>query len=317
MIESDLLKHIYSRSALLRAFPQVLVGPGDDCAVVASPSGGQLLLTVDQLVEGRHFFPLGAAPSPDTLDLIARKAVARSISDIAAMGGSTLATLATACLPPSFPQAAADILFDRMNFWAAHFAAPLVGGDISQGPHAPSPSESPLVLTTTLIGVPHPIRGPILRSTARPGDVVFVTGRFGNSLASGRHLSFTPRIAQAAWLASLGNDSPTSMIDVSDGLGRDAGRIATASAVHLTIDAALVPSHADCPDWRRAIADGEDYELLFTLPPHVDPAGLHPPPNVTITRIGHVKQGPPTCSVRAPDGVLIRADGLGWDHGAA
>jgi thiamine-monophosphate kinase len=316
VIESALLAHIYGRSEGLRRFPQVQVGPGDDCAVLAVPGGGSILLTVDHLVEGRHVDLLGDSPSQDAIDLIARKAISRSVSDIAAMGGTPLASLATACMPPGFSQHTADMLFDRMNHWAAHFGAPLVGGDISQSPPPPAGSRGHFVLTTTLIGTPHPQRGPILRSTAKPGDLLCVTGKLGNSFASGRHLTFTPRLAEAAWLSA--HASPTSMIDISDGLGRDAGRIAQASNVAITIDASRLPIHADLstqPDaWRRALADGEDYELLFTIPPSASLNDLERTTGTIATVIGKVEQGLANCRVIAPDGIPHDAANMGWDH---
>lgn len=314
MIESELLRHIYSRSAGLTRFPQVLVGPGDDCAVIRSPSGDPLLLTVDHLVEGRHFARLPNSPARPALDRIARKAISRSISDIAAMGGTPLASLATACLSPDFPQPIADDLFDRMNHWAASWNAPLIGGDISSSPdHA---SQAPLILTTTVIGIPHPARGPIRRSTARTGDAIFVTGALGNSLASGRHLTFEPRLREAAWICNQPT-APSAMIDISDGLGRDASRIAIASNVRLVIDAVLLPIHPDCPDYTHACSDGEDYELLFTAPAALDISAFTNSTGTQLTRIGIVEHGPPGCTIISPSGQPLDGCAMGWDHGRA
>lgn len=270
MRESDLLAHIAARSANLAArFGQVVVGPGDDCAVVRTPSGDDLLLTVDHLVEGRHVDP--GTP----VDLIARKAVARSVSDIAAMGGVPSWGLATACLPRG--EVRADALFDAMHRWANHWGCPLVGGDIST-------SDGPLVLTVTVGGVmsASAVRGwlgdsvgaaperagvrPVLRSGARPGDAVLVTGAVGGAVASGRHLSFEPRLRQGQ-IAAWGASGVTSMIDVSDGLGRDAGRVARASGVVLEMDATHIPLHPDAGGWERGVREGDDYELLMTRAP--------------------------------------------------
>ncbi|HLO41915.1 MAG TPA: thiamine-phosphate kinase [Phycisphaerales bacterium] len=316
MIESALLAHIYARSKGLERFPQVLVGPGDDCAVLAVSGGGSILLTVDHLVEGRHVPPLSPTPTRTELDAAARKAIARSVSDIAAMGGTPIASLATACMPPGFPQAAADQLFDRMHFWAQHFNAPLIGGDIAQSPALADGTRGHFILTSTLIGSPHTARGPVLRSTARPGDLVCITGRLGNSLHSGRHASFSPRVAEAAWLCA--HASPSAMIDLSDGLGRDAARVAHASNVTITIDAARLPVHDDLPDspdrWRRAAGDGEDYELLVTLPDDSVLARWAVERNIPLTVVGRVEQGPATCRIIAPDGAVHDAGTLGWDH---
>ncbi|TVQ62944.1 MAG: thiamine-phosphate kinase [Phycisphaerales bacterium] len=253
--ENRLLEHIEQRTrALFATRPDVPVGPGDDCAVIRTPAGDDLLITVDQLVAGVHFDPATTSP-----DQIARKAVARSVSDIAAMGGSCWLATATALLPQGY--ADAQELFDRVHAHAEAFGCPVVGGDIASGP------SSPLTLTVTVLGRPHPARGVVRRSGAKPGDRVYVTGRLGGSLASGRHLRFEPRLHEARWLCDTLGDRLHAMIDLSDGLGLDADRLARASGADLELDAAVIPQHADCPGWRAAMSDGEDYELLFTCDP--------------------------------------------------
>ncbi|MCA9289127.1 MAG: thiamine-monophosphate kinase [Phycisphaerales bacterium] len=274
MRESDLLSHIYQRSAgLAAAFGQVVVGPGDDCAVIRTPGGDEILLTTDQLVEGRHYEP--GTP----IDLIARKAIARSVSDIAAMGGTPTWSLATACLPRGYKHA--DELFDAMHRWAKHWGCPLVGGDIA----AFGDEASPVVLGVTVGGIldPMPIvhwwepsehedvdewcrharraMKPILRSGAEPGDLVFVTGCLGGAIRSGRHLTFEPRLKEGQ-LAAWPDSGVTAMIDLSDGLGRDAGRLARASGVVLELTGTRIPVSTDAETWHEAVRDGEDYELL-------------------------------------------------------
>jgi thiamine-monophosphate kinase len=297
--ESDLHARIFARSAdLTHAFPGILVGPGDDCAVIRTPSGDQLLLKVDQLVENRHF-------APDTaVDLIARKAIARTVSDIAAMGGIPTHGLAAGVLPPNYPHA--DELCQRLAHWARHFHAPLIGGDI-----ATAPTGGPLTLSITLIGTPHPRRGPVLRSTARPGDELWVTGRIGNSLSSSRHLTFEPRLAEAKLLCDTLGDNLHAMIDLSDGLGRDAGRIAAASKVRIIIDADKIPLAPGAPNPRQAAADGEDYELLFAIAPNT----FKPPPDLPthFTKVGRVFEGS-GCALALAAGELIDARAMGWDH---
>lgn len=288
MLERELLEHIYARSSDLAGEGEIVVGPGDDCAVVRT-GAGLLAIGVDQLIEGRHF-------EPDTdIDLIARKAVGRSISDLAAMGAAPCWGLATAVLPDGY--ARADALFDRMAHWAKHWGAPLIGGDIAG-------SDGPLSLTVTAAGMLGE-HGPVLRSGARAGDAVFVTGPIGGSLASGRHLSFEPRLDAGRAAAGVA----TAMIDVSDGLGLDADRVARASGVVLEIDAERVPLHPDVGLWREAVGDGEDYELLI-----VGPEGAE-----LGTRIGRVRAAEAGETAAAwfvtPDGARIGAGGLGWDHG--
>ncbi len=298
--ENELLKHIAARSAdLSSVFPQVLVGPGDDCAVVQA-GGERLLLTVDQVVEGRHFTrDLG-------LDLIARKAVARSISDIAAMGGRPMWGLATGALPADFGEG--DALFDAMARWAKHWGAPLIGGDIST-------TDGPLLLTVTVVGSADASRGPVLRSGARVGDGVYVSGRLGGSLASGRHATFEPRIAVGSALVAALGANLTAMMDLSDGLGVDGMRLARASGVRLEIEAGALPVHEDvvacrgAAAWKHALGDGEDYELLFTARGDVPTVAA----GVQVTRIGQVVAGE-GCVVRL-DGAWVDASGLGWEHG--
>ncbi|MCA9294056.1 MAG: thiamine-phosphate kinase [Phycisphaerales bacterium] len=291
MHEEALLQHIYARSKDIAG--DVLVGPGDDCSVVRIGSA-QVLLTTDQLVEHRHF----AADLP--IDRIAHKAVARSVSDIAAMGGAPSCALATACLPNGYLHA--DALFDAMHRAAAAMQCPLVGGDIAI-------HDGPIVLTVTAIGTPHPTRGPVLRTGARPGDQVWVTGKLGGSLASGRHAAFTPRVTEAQRLCDQLGEDLHAMIDLSDGAGRDSGRIASASGCAIELDETALPMHAGVTDWRCALGDGEDYELLFTTAPSV--------------QVASVKATPIGCCVPGEGCWLINRAGarhdvttLGWNHGA-
>ena len=282
------------------------MGPGDDCAVTRSSSGDLLLTTVDHLVAGRHFEP-ELLDDDAGLDLVARKAVARSVSDIAAMGGSPVWGLATGLLPDDCRYA--DRLFDRMHHWASHFHAPLIGGDIAFGP-------GPLALTVTVAGTMARGASPVLRSTARPGHAVFVTGSIGGSLESGWHLRFEPRLEIGRAVAAL-NRAPgaCSMLDLSDGLGRDAARIGVASGVVLDLEAALIPMNHRCATWRGAVPAGEDYELLFTLDPGLDP----PASDVPIARIGTVRAPDagesPGAVITDPHGTPHDAGELGWNHG--
>jgi len=319
----------------------VIVGPGDDCAVVATPATSQLL-TVDHLIECRHFVgpfaPQAGVAAGTPLELIARKAMARSVSDIAAMAGRPTWALATAAFPAGTQQAAADELCDWLFRWATRFGCPLVGGDIA----AFSTSQMPLVLTVTVGGTPHEVRGPVLRSTARPGDAVYITGPMGNSLASGRHLTFTPRTREGGVLASVLGTGLHAMMDLSDGLGRDGARIARASNVRLVLDPATFPINADVPQVRgpgagpgpfaahphgRALAaasDGEDYELLLTAPPlsasEIDALNAA---GVVLHCIGRVEAAgpglPAGCFVTAtrPSGAadgLVSFDSGGFEH---
>jgi thiamine-monophosphate kinase len=311
--ELDLLSRIYDRSRdLSGAFPQVLVGPGDDCAVVAAGES-QLLLKVDQLIEGRHF--VRGTP----LDLIARKAIARAVSDIAAMAGTPTAALAAATLPRNFPQESANQLFDAASRWARHFGCPLVGGDIASFPGA----DAPISLSITIVGTPHLARAPVLRSTAREGDAIYVTGAVGGSFdratGAGRHLTFEPRLAEARWLGDTLGPGLHAMMDISDGLGIDAGRLGAASNLAIELDGAAIPlAERDVTSTDailRAVGDGEDYELLFTAPAAAHIPTACPSTGTPISRIGRCKAGPPACTLLLPDGTRTDISARGWQHG--
>lgn len=301
MDESRLHDHIYERSTSLKlGAGELLVGPGDDCAVTRSPSGDLQLLTVDQLVEGRHF-------EPDTdLDLIARKAIARSVSDIAAMGGTPAWSLGTGVLPKGY--AHANALFDAMHRWANRWHCPLIGGDIASH----SSPDHPLTLTVTVGGTMPEGSMPVLRSGAKPGDLLYVTGQIGGSFESGWHLRFEPRVEVGQWASRT---NAHAMMDLSDGLGRDAHRIATASGVRLELDATKLPISHRCDGWRQAVSEGEDYELLIALDLEHDIVDC---PMQLLGPIGHVVE----CDEGQSSGAVIidpyakahDASSMGWDH---
>ncbi len=302
MNESDLHTHIYARSTNLIAggSNQIIVGPGDDCAVIRSATGERSLLTVDQLVEGRHF------TSDTDIDLIARKAIARSVSDIAAMGGVPSWALAAGVLPKDDPHS--NELFDALHKWAQHWRCPLIGGDIAT--HA-SPNH-PLTLTITIGGTMDSGSNPVLRSTAQPGDLLYVTGPLGDSFKSDHHLTFEPRIAAGQWAAK---NNAHAMMDISDGLGRDCDRIAKASGVCIEIDAAKVPMNPGCKDWQQAVSEGEDYELLIALEPNASIANA---PMQLLGPIGTVRSCNPNekpgSTIVDPGGNVHDADQHGWEH---
>jgi len=301
--EATLLGHIRDRSAdltgLVGAFGEIVVGPGDDCAVIREPGGGLLVIGVDQLVEGRHF------ETRTEIDLIARKAVARAVSDLAAMGARPAWGLATGLLPAGYGQA--DALFDAMARWARHFGCPLIGGDIAVG-------DGPLSLTVTAAGRMDEGSGPLLRSGAQAGDVLWLTAQVGGSFESGWHLRFEPRIA--AGLAASASGRVHAAIDISDGLGRDAARVGEASGVRLEIEAAKLPISHRCKDWREAVCAGEDYELLLTtMPGDAPPVAAEPPLVGPIGRVRACREG------ESPGATIIDAHGkehdageMGWDH---
>jgi thiamine-monophosphate kinase len=237
------------------------------------------------------------------------------VSDIAAAGGTPVAALAAAALSPGYD--AAEALFDALAGWAAEFGCPLVGGDIALGPECGATAPG-VVLGITGIGAPHPRRGPVLRSGTQPGDGVYVTGALGGSFEPstglGRHLTFEPRLREARWLCDALGADLHSMMDLSDGLGRDAARIAAASGVRLRISAAAIPRHAGVAGWRAAASEGEDYELLFTVAEGVPVPPSCPATGTPVARIGSAVDG--AGCVIVDHGREIDASGLGYQHGA-
>lgn len=308
MREFEVLRRVYEANDALG--DRVTVPPGDDMGAVRLQSGGEVLLAVDQLVAGRHY-----DPSRVTLRQAGRKAMARSASDIAAMAARPTASLAAVALPKGMTADEAQELFAGMRDAAAAFGCPLIGGDIAE--HADS--DHPLVCGITVTAEPGPA-GIIGRGGARVGDGVYVTGELGGSYDEqglGHHLTFTPRIREALALADGLGDRLHAMIDISDGLGRDAAHLAEMSGVRVEIDAAAVPVRQGCA-WEDAMRDGEDYELLFTC-------GGEPPSEVEgvpVRRIGSVVKRSTEAANEA--GEVIVVDGeeriavhdFGWQHGS-
>lgn len=301
MRESDFHAHLAANAS--RFPPLVRLGPGDDCAVLDRPGDELQLITTDQLISGRHYDPT-ATP----VHLIARKAIARSISDIAAMAGEPMAFVCTACLSDADAESAA-CLYDALAHWADYFACPLVGGDYATGPHT--------VLTTTVLGTaPRQAPGPILRSGARDGDLVWVTGRIGASLETGHHLTFEPRIQAARELRRLLGQQFHAAIDISDGLGRDAARVGFASNVNLSLQASEIPLRVATRSVMESIADGEDYELLFCTAPGVKlPSQLEDgTPIHCLGSVEAVGERAPGASMTLGDGTTVDLHERGWDH---
>ncbi|MFT3683891.1 MAG: thiamine-phosphate kinase [Phycisphaerales bacterium] len=300
MQEEALLHHIARATP---AHPHVTVGPGDDCAVLARPDG-PVIVTTDQVIEGRHF------ATGEDLALVARKAVCRSLSDIAAMAGTPRWAVATGALPAGMSQHDAQRLTDAIHRAAGDFGCPVVGGDIAT-------TTGPMVLTVTIAGAPHPIRGPVLRSTALVGDTLYVTGALGGSLPSRRHLTFTPRLTEAHWLATLLGPALHAMMDLSDGLGLDATRMARASHAAVTLDASLFPRHPYVATWQAAAGDGEDYELLFAAAADAPVPSRCPLTGTPITAVGRVAPpsvSGPLCTVIDPSGARHDGAAFGWEH---
>jgi thiamine-monophosphate kinase len=232
----------------LKADASVAVGPGDDCAAIRVSAKEYLLLTADMLVEGVDFLA-GERP-----ELVGRKALAVSLSDIAACGGTPRYALVSLGIPAACPYDRVAAIFNGMKRLAGRYNVNIVGGDISRC--------AKLVLNISVAGFAAKGRL-VTRSSAKPGDVIFVSGSLGGSI-KGRHLRFTPRVREAAYLTA--NFKVTSMIDVSDGLWQDLGHLMSASGTGAVIYADRLPLSGAASGIEDAISSGEDFELLFTMP---------------------------------------------------
>ena len=228
---------------------RVLTGVGDDCAVLRGNGKKHFLIfKTDAVVEGVHFT---AESRPN---LIGRKALARALSDLAAMGASPLAAVITLGVPAQESPQRLRGIYAGMEALAKTHRVNLVGGETTRA--------AQLFLNVALLGECRGYR-PILRSGARAGDLIFVTGRLGGS-QGGRHLTFTPRLAEGEWLAR--HKQATALMDLSDGLGADLPRLAEASRLEFSLEEAAIP-RARGASVTGALNDGEDYELLFTVSP--------------------------------------------------
>jgi thiamine-monophosphate kinase len=225
----------------------LVVGPGDDCAVVG---GGEelTLLKTDAVVEGVHYL---ATEDPGR---VGWKAVARVLSDFAAMGGEPRELLVTLALPGTTTVEWVEGLYAGMSRCLA-----IHGGVIAGGETTSLPAGAPVVISVAGRGVVE--RGRLVtRGGGQAGDRIYVTGRLGGSLG-GKHLDFSPRLAEAAWLVR--NFLPTAMMDLSDGLAKDLPRLARRSGCGFKIDRNSLPLNEGV-SIGQALGDGEDYELLFT-----------------------------------------------------
>lgn len=242
-------------TALGRTNGPAVVGPGDDCAVVAVDGAEEdWLLTSDPVVEGVHF---GADTDPR---LVGRKAVGRVFSDVAAMGGEPVWVLVNVMAPADCAVDWLKAVYRGARLLCRKYGAQIVGGDVGEGS----------VLALHVFGVGRAPRGAaIRRGGAQPGDLIYVTGRLGGSAAR-KHLTFEPRITEGLWLREQG--WPNAMMDVSDGPATDLRRLAAMSKVGAELDAARIPiakAAREIGDGRsplsHALTDGEDFELLFTV----------------------------------------------------
>ncbi|MFH1109868.1 MAG: thiamine-phosphate kinase [Planctomycetota bacterium] len=266
----------------------VVVGIGDDMAVLTATSD-RILVSSDMLLDGVHF-----DTGRHSLFAIGRKAIACSLSDCAAMAVRPIAATVSVALPGSLPLAGAEELYRGMFSMAEEFDLAVAGGDTTRWPH-------PLVIDVAVTATPYPGIDPVLRSGARPGDLLYVTGTLGGSLLD-HHLTFHPRVREAVALSRKLGKRLHAMIDISDGLSLDLWRLCTESKAGAELDERQLQAvvsddamRAASADGRtaldHALSDGEDFELLLAVEGDatgvgipVYPIGRITPSGLTIVR---------------------------------
>jgi thiamine-monophosphate kinase len=323
MGEFELLERL--RSRLPPAGPRLCLGSGDDAAITVPE--GATATSVDALVDGVHFRRERAS-----LCQIGRKALAVALSDLAAMGAEPGEAYVVLGVPDDLDEDGCVELLDGLAELAAATGTSIAGGDLTRAPA--------LTLALTVVGHAPAPELLVTRAGARPGDVLALTGELGGAAAGllaldadgdpepgavrealvERQLEPRPRLEEGRALAAAG---ATAMIDLSDGLGGDATRLAEASGAALRIKAGALPLAAGVAEaaaaagrdpLQLAVSGGEDYELLVALPPErleAAAASLREATGVALTRIGEVTAGAGV-EIRQPDGRLLAP--AGFDH---
>lgn len=281
--ESQILNAIRQRAK--RSAKQLRVGIGDDCAVLRPRAGEELVITTDLSLEGTHFRRDWHSP-----ESIGHRCLARGLSDIAAMGARPVAAFLSIAVPEDVPQPWLDAVFDGLLALADRYACPLAGGDLGGSAHG-------VIADIMVIGAV-PRGKAMLRSQARPGDVIYVTGALGapaatlrasekenlvEAAAGDRHFFPEPRIGIGEFVRK--RKLARAMIDVSDGLSTDLSHICAESKVGAILNRDMVPIHRSA-DLELALHGGEDYELLFTASPRANvPVEIG---GVAVTEIGWI-----------------------------
>jgi len=265
----------------------LLVGIGDDAAVLAPhPQGTLTLYTCDGVIEGVHF---DRTLKPYD---VGYKAMARNVSDIAAMGGTPSYALIGLELPKSYSPGAVDELYRGLNVYAKKCGIAIAGGDTVR-------SAAGLGVWVSLLGYVRPEHLK-LRRGAKPGDAIFVTGTLGGSILK-KHAAFQPRLKEAQYLVK--HFPVRAMMDVSDGVAIDLPRLCAQSGVGAWVDVDRLPISAAAKKlaggragaWKRALCDGEDYELLFSAQATCEDAlkkAFRKKFSLKISRIGQIMPGP-------------------------
>jgi thiamine-monophosphate kinase len=256
---------------------------GDDAALVDVPAGSRLVVSTDTSVENVHF--RGATLAPEE---IAYRAVAAAMSDLAAMAATPLGIVVALTLTDAW-RAAVPALADGIAAASRALGAPILGGDVTRG--------GELAIGVTVLGS---VEHPLLRSGARAGDTLWVTGHLGGALLAFRALESgaapdpaqrakfahpEPRLREARWLAAHG---ATAGIDCSDGIAADASHVAAASGVRIVLDLDRLPLAKGATP-QDAAASGEEYELIVTAPSALDRAAFEREFDIPVTAVGRVE----------------------------
>jgi thiamine-monophosphate kinase len=305
-----------ARPSLRRPAARVIESIGDDCAILASQPGWETLVTTDFSLEGVHF-----RREWHPADAVGHRCLTRGLSDIAAMGGEPVAAFLSLSLPAALPQRWADQFFDGLLKTAKHAGVTLAGGDLSQSPAG-------VLADITVVGVV-PEGKAIRRSGAQPGDRIFVSGELGAPYAlleqmyaepdrrfraSSYPAHFYPQAQLALGRFLREKQLPSAMIDISDGLSLDLTRICRASGVGAVVQENAIPIaslNRHEVELRHALHGGDEYQLLFTVPP-----GRRPPASikdVSISLIGYITEGD-EISIEHENGYVTELEVQGWEH---
>jgi thiamine-monophosphate kinase len=305
-MERAFISHLRER---LPTNENVVVGPGDDAAVLKLFDDANIVVTVDALTDGVDF-----ALSEVDASRIGHKALAVNFSDLAAMAARPVAAFVSLVLPKFEGDRIARQLYDGILPLADRFGVAIAGGDTNSW-------DGPLAIAITALGETTP-RGPLTRGGARPGDALLVTGSLGGSIL-GKHLDFTPRVEEAIFLHQ--RHALTAGIDISDGLSRDLHHLCHESGCGAMLRLDSIPI-ADAARTlaanetssktavEHALSDGEDFELLFAAPEAVAETILREQPlDVPISLIGQFTNRNEVIALAA-DGTQTTLPNTGWEH---
>lgn len=328
------IERIRQRAAITaRGSGALRLGIGDDCAILSPPRGHEIVVTTDMSLEGRHF-----RRDWHPARSVGHRALARGLSDLAAMGARPLAAFLSLAIPRAVASEATWVegFLDGLLALAAATKTPLAGGDTAEA------ACSDITVDIVLLGAT-PTGRALRRSGAQPGDRIFVTGALGGSaaelatlsapapkrdskptkpqkdIADHPHLFPQPRLA--AGQSILRRRLASACIDLSDGLSTDLAHLCTASGVAAEIEAARLPLHpltrSQSPEaaLHSALHGGEDYELLFTAPSSVTmPRAIAGVPLTCIGEIRRAGRNRPLMTLIASDGTHAPLEPGGWEH---